>query len=287
MKTGRAAWAASIIVAAAIASGCEFKGDAASEKASATPAAVPAAADDAATAINAAIANTARLADDRAEDDWRRPQVILGFLQVKPGMRVLDVFAGGGYYTELLSYVVGDGAVLAYNNMAYADYETKSIEAHFAGGRLPNVKRINVEAQDLKLVAGELDAAIFVRCYHDTYWGEKDKWAPVDHAKLLKEIFQGIKPGGVVVVQDHIATAGGDPVEVVNKLHRIDPAVVKRDFLAAGFVLDAESEAFRNPADDHSLAVFDPKVRHHTDDMLLRFRKPLPAANENASSSPE
>ena len=265
--------------------GCGFKSD--SGGSADAPSPPPAPTEDAALAITSAIANPARLADDRAQDEWRKPLAVLSFLQVKPGMRVLDVFAGGCYYTELLSYVVADGAVLAYNNKAYAEYAAKDLDAHFANGRLPNVKRIEVEAADLKLVPAELDAAIFIRSYHDVYWHPKEGWAPVDGARLLREVFSGLKPGGVVVVQEHIANPGGDPREVVGNRHRIDPAVLKRDFLAAGFVPDAESDAVRNPADDHSLLVFDPKIRYHTDDMLLRFRKPLPAASENARGSPE
>jgi len=275
------------VAAAALAGGCGSRhGDAPGREAASARA--PAPPDDAATAVKAAIANEARLADDRAQDEWRKPLTVLTFLQVKPGMRVLDVFAGGGYYTELLSYVVGDGAVLAYNNQAYARYAAKDFEAHFAGGRLPNVKRIEAEAGDLKLVPGELDAAMFIRSYHDVYWHPKDgSWAPVDGARLLREVFNGLKPGGVVVVQDHVANPGGEPQEVVGKLHRIDPELLKRDFRAAGFVLDAESAAFRNAADDHSLPVFDSRIRYHTDDVLLRFRKPLPAASDTASGSPE
>ncbi len=290
MRTMHAALPAIAVALSVIAtalSGCEFKSGDSAGQGSSVSAAAPAPPEDAGLAIKAAIENSARLADDRAQDDWRKPAAVLGFLQVKPGMRVLDVFAGGGYYTELLSYVVGDGAVLAYNNSAYAKYASKEITAHFAPGRLPNVKRIDAEAVDLKLVPGELDAAVFIRSYHDVYWHPKEGWAAVDGTGLLKEVFNGLKPGGVVVVQDHIANPGGDPAEVVGNLHRIDPAVLKRDFLAAGFVLDAESDAFRNPADDHSLIVFDPKVQHHTDDMLLRFRKPLPVASDNASGSPE
>jgi len=277
--------AAAMLAAAICLSGCEFKSESGASADVPPPGAVPA--EDAALAIKSAIANPARLADDRAQDAWRKPLAVLSFLQVKPGMRVLDVFAGGGYYTELLSYIVADGAVLAYNNKAYADYAAKELDAHFAGGRLPNVKRIEVEAADLRVVPAELDAAIFIRSYHDVYWHPKEGWAPVDGARLLKEVFSGLKPGGVVVVQDHVANPGGDPREVVGNLHRIDPAVLKRDFLAAGFVLDSESDALRNPADDHSLPVFDPKIRYRTDDMLLRFRKPLPPASESATGSPE
>jgi predicted methyltransferase len=288
LRAAALAAAVSIACVAMLTSACEFKSDAGPSQDTPPPAAAPAAPpEDATLAIKAAIANPARLADDRAQDEWRKPLAVLSFLQVKSGMRVLDVFAGGGYYTELLSYAVADGAVLAYNNKAYADYAAKELDAHFTGGRLPNVKRIEVQAGDLKLVPGELDAAIFIRSYHDVYWHPKEGWSPVDGGRLLKEVFNGLKPGGVVVVQDHVAAPGGDPQDVVGNLHRIDPDVLKRDFLGAGFVLDAESDAFHNPADDHSLLVFDAKIRYHTDDMLLRFRKPLPAASENASGTPE
>jgi predicted methyltransferase len=281
--------AALAVLATAAVGACDFKNDdVAGRDAPPQTAAAPVPTEDAALAIKSAIGSGARLADDRAQDEWRRPLAVLTFLQVKPGMRVLDVFAGGAYYTELLSYVVGDGAVLAYNNKAYAQYAAKDLDAHFAGGRLPNVKRIEVEAGDLKLVPGELDAAIFIRSYHDVYWFPKDgSWPPVDGARLLKEVFNALKPGAAVVVQDHVANPGGDPRDVVGKLHRIDPEVLKRDFRAAGFVLDAESDALRNAADDHTLPIFDPKIQHHTDDMLLRFRKPLPAASDKASGSPE
>jgi predicted methyltransferase len=285
LRAARLVAAVGVLGTAMCLGSCGFKSDSGGSADAPAPAAAPA--EDAALAITSAIANPARLADDRAQDEWRKPLAVLSFLQVKPGMRVLDVFAGGCYYSELLSYVVADGAVLAYNNKAYAEYAAKDLDAHFANGRLPNVKRIEVEAADLKLVPAELDAAIFIRSYHDVYWHPKEGWAPVDGARLLKEVFSGLKPGGVVVVQDHVANSGGDPREVVGNLHRIDPAVLKRDFLAAGFVLDAESDAFRSSADDHSLPVFDPKIRYHTDDMLLRFRKPLPAASESAKGSPE
>ena len=83
-----------------------------------------------------------------------------------------------------------------------------------------------------------------------------------------------MKPGGIVGVVDHVAAAGGDTRQVVDKLHRIDPEVVKADFEAAGFELIGTSDMYRNPADDHSLLVFDPKIRGKTDRMVFKFRKP-------------
>jgi predicted methyltransferase len=83
-----------------------------------------------------------------------------------------------------------------------------------------------------------------------------------------------MKPGGTVAVIDHAANPGGDTRKVVEDLHRIDPAVIRADFERAGFVLDGQSDMLRNPADDHSLLVFDPAIRGKTDRAVLRFKKP-------------
>ena len=93
---------------------------------------------------------------------------------------------------------------------------------------------------------------------------------------LLTRLFQALKAGGVVVVQDHVATPGGDPAVIVDKLHRIDPAVVKRDFEQAGFVFDGSSNVLAHATDDHTKLVFDESIRGQTDQFVYRFRKPMP-----------
>ena len=91
---------------------------------------------------------------------------------------------------------------------------------------------------------------------------------------FLKAVYTSLKPGGIVGVVDHVAAVGGNTRKVVDKLHRIDPEVVKADFKRAGFVLEAESDMYRNASDDHSLLVFDPRIRGKTDRFVLKFRKP-------------
>jgi predicted methyltransferase len=111
--------------------------------------------------------------------------------------------------------------------------------------------------------------------YHDTYWeSAKYNFPRMEPAAFLRTVFQAMKPGGTIAVIDHAANAGGDTRDVVEKLHRIDPAVVRRDFEAAGFVLDGQSNLLANPADDHSKQVFDPSIRGKTDRFVYRFRKP-------------
>ena len=110
--------------------------------------------------------------------------------------------------------------------------------------------------------------------YHDLYWtSEKCHLSQIDPAQTLAMLYAATKPGGIVAVIDHVGP-GGDTRALVDKLHRIDPEVIKADFKRAGFVLEAESALLRNPADDHSLLVFDPAIRGRTDRAAFRFRKP-------------
>jgi predicted methyltransferase len=111
--------------------------------------------------------------------------------------------------------------------------------------------------------------------YHDTYWQSAKYGIPqMDPAAFLKAVYAAMKPGAVIGVIDHIASPNEDTRATVEKFHRIDPAVVKADFERAGFKLVGTSDILRNPADDHTLLVFDPKVRGHTDRFVFKFRKP-------------
>jgi predicted methyltransferase len=185
-------------------------------------------------AIATAIADPLRPATDREQDATRKPAEILGFLDVAPGMRVLDAFSAGGYYTELLARIVGsEGEVIAYNNPPYAKFAEKGIAARYAGNRLPNVRQVTSTLEDLELEPASLDAAIFVMSYHDLYWRPADgSWPPTD------------------------------------------PSVVQRDFERAGFEPDGTSDALAHRADDHTINVFNPAIRGKTDQFVFRFRKP-------------
>ena len=106
-------------------------------------------------------------------------------------------------------------------------------------------------------------------------WGRLG-WAGLGYlqADLPERGVFGMKPGAVIGIVDHAANPGGDTREVVEKLHRIDPAVVRADFERAGFVLEGESQLLRNPADDRTTNVFDDKIRGRTDRFVFKFRKP-------------
>ena len=96
----------------------------------------------------------------------------------------------------------------------------------------------------------------------------------MDPDAWLKNLYAAMKPGGIVGVVDHVASPNSDTRATVDKLHRIDPKVVAADFKRAGFKLVGTSDMFRNPADDHSLLVFDPKIRGKTDRAVFKFKKP-------------
>ena len=125
------------------------------------------------------------------------------------------------------------------------------------------------------LGANAYDFMIMNLDYHDVYWESTERKIPrMEPAAWLARLFGAMKPGAVVGIIDHAANPGGDTRAVVEKLHRIDPAVVRADFEQAGFVLEAESPLLRNSADDRTLLVFDDKIRGHTDRFIFKFRKP-------------
>jgi predicted methyltransferase len=237
-------------------------------------AAAPAPTADAA-AIDASIASTERSKEDKDQDAWRRPAEVLTFMELRPGLRTLDYFAAAGYYTELMSRVVGaDGKVIAYNNDEYRKFSQDGPTKRYGSNRLPNVVEVTQPVETVQLDPASLDAVLFMQSYHDLYWRPKDgSWPKTDAAKALAQLVPALKPGAVVVVVDHVANSGGEPTATVTAMHRIDPAILKRDFEAAGLTFDSESPVFANPADDHTKEVFDKSIRHKTDQVMYRFRK--------------
>ncbi len=222
-----------------------------------------------------AVASDTRLEGDTDRDAGRKPAAVLAFLGIKPGDSVLEMFAGGGYYTELLAHVVGDdGHVTAHQNTPLLNFAGDAIKARHADGRLPNVDTLMAENNELALEADQYDAITIILNYHDLYWSsEQYAWEQIDVPVFLAELYKALKPGGTLGIVDH-AAAPGSPSETGSTLHRIDSAVVIADLGEAGFVLDGESDVLRNPDDDQSKNVFDPEIRGKTDRFVLKFVKP-------------
>ena len=233
--------------------------------ATSTPAAAPS------PAIAAAVADPSRPAADRDRDPERKPAEMLGFAGVAPGMVVVDMLPGGGYFTRLFSNVVGpSGKVIAYVPDEMLAKYPKSMNGATAVAAEPSHQNVQVEHNPL-LAPGPDNVADVVwtsQNYHDLH-----NIPGADLVALNKLIYRSLRPGGVYVVLDHSAPAGSG-VATTDTLHRIDEAVVRKEVEAAGFKFDGESKLLANAADPRTAAVFDPSIRGHTDQFILRFRKP-------------
>ncbi len=221
-------------------------------------------------AILAALSDTRRPPADTARDDARHAAETLAFAGARPGARVGELLPAGGYFTRLLAIAVGEqGRVYAVvrPDATVAAWEKSALAV---AAQYPNVTVVRTEFTALSFPE-PLDVVFTAQNYHDfhiTYYGFGD----VD--QINRAAFAALKPGGVYVIIDHSAVAGTPPSADRNSLHRIDQADVRREVAAAGFVLDAESDALRNGGDPRTAGVFDPAIRGHTDQFMLRFRKP-------------
>ena len=223
----------------------------------------------------AAVASETRPEADRPRDAGRNPEAVLEFFGIQPGDIVLEMWAGGGYYTELLAHVVGEsGKVVAHANTPILQFAGEEHTKRHANNRLPNTEILLTENNELALEADTFDAATIVLNYHDLYWSSEEyAWEQIDVPAFLAELYKGIKPGGILGIVDHQAVSGS-PAETGGTLHRIDSAIVIAELEGAGFVFEGESNTLANAEDDHTRSVFDPEIRGKTDRYVLRFRKP-------------
>jgi predicted methyltransferase len=223
--------------------------------------------------IAAAVADTRRPAADRERDADRKPAETMAFAGIKPGDKVADYAAGGGYFTRLFSDAVGPkGHVYAtvpsplfvYPNIVKGIGEVQAYAVDH-----PNVSVTFASALDAAKYPEKLDLFWIAQNYHDL----KDPFmGPVDMAAFNRTVYAALKPGGLYIVLDHMA-AKGSPPDVTDTLHRIEPSTVRREVEAAGFRFVSESAILANPADPHTKGVFDKSIRGHTDQFIYKFRK--------------
>ncbi|MCT2559186.1 methyltransferase [Tsuneonella sp. YG55] len=235
----------------------------------------PLAREAAADPIAAAVASPDRPEAARALDASRKPVETLRFLGLRPGMAAADLLTGTGYWAEIMGHVVGPkGEVVAYQPAQfYTDDKSKAAWAELVA-RSPAVREARYPFDAFAPPARSLDFALINLSYHDLYWtSEQYKIPRTDPDAYVRALYAAMKPGGVVGVIDHVGH-GSDTRALVDKLHRIDPAVVRADFARAGFRLAGQSDLLANPADDHTVNVFDPSIRGRTDRFLYKFVKP-------------
>jgi predicted methyltransferase len=205
---------------------------------------------------------------DRAADKRRDPLPFLEFAAPRPGMKVLDMGAGGGYSTELMARAV------APNGMAYGQYPpdgfAKAIEAFQARLQTPAMKDAAADVRPfddpVPPDVHDLDLITFLFYYHDT------TYMTVDRAAMDRKMFAGLKPGGYLVLADHSAKAGAD-ISVGKSLHRIDEAIVRQELEAAGFKLVASGDFWRVPGDTRDFS--SQKPPSPVDAFVLKFQKPM------------
>ncbi|HZF22775.1 MAG TPA: hypothetical protein VE030_04825 [Burkholderiales bacterium] len=222
---------------------------------------------------NAVVTAADRSPEDRALDAGRKPVELLAFLGVRPGWRIADLGAGGGYTTELLQRAVGsEGVVYGQNSKKLLDmFLEKPWSARLAKPAMNGVVRLDRDFDDpFPDGLRPLDAVTMVLFYHDTVW------LGVNRAAMNKAVFAALKPGGVFVIVDHSARPG-DGIDVADTFHRIEENVVKSEVQAAGFVLDGQADFLRNKDDTRDWND-SPRAagerRGTSDRFVLRFRKP-------------
>ena len=229
---------------------------------------------DAPAHIAAAVAAPERSDKDRERDQREKPAELMAFAGVRPGMKVADVFGGGGYWTELFYRATGPtGAATLVNNSPYWNFARDDLKMRFAGERLSAITRRTVETCDLKLGRGQFDLIVMFMAYHDIYWvDEAGGWPEIDTDRFLDQLHAALKPGGKLLIVDNAAAAGTGS-SVASTLHRIEEAFAKKDIEGHGFSLEKFWDGYRNPGDDFSKLVFDPAVRGKTDRFTHLYRK--------------
>lgn len=222
--------------------------------------------------IAAAAADPAR-AKQAAQDGARHGPEILAFAGVRAGARVIDLIPGGGYWTRLFSKAVGPaGHVYGIWPAEYVKVDGEETGPYAALTKEPAYANVTVIDQPAAVLAApeKVDLVFTAQNYHDYF----DKFmGPVDAMTLNKAVFAALRPGGTYLVIDHVAAAGSGHRDT-DTLHRIDPASVKAEVIAAGFRFVGASPLLANPADDHTKLVFDKAIRGHTDQFIYKFRKP-------------
>jgi predicted methyltransferase len=229
----------------------------------------------AADIYTAAVQHQGRTADDQKRDALDHPAEILRLAGIEPGMTVGDFMASDGYYSELLSYLVGPkGHVLLINNPSFDRWANNAWEGRIAHNRLPNVEHQTIDLNHMNIADGSLDAMLVVKVYHDLYWvdTQENNWPKVDTPAVLDKLVKTLKPHGILVIVDHSSKPGAGNTEA-GSLHRIEESYALHDFESRGMKLVAKSDALRMPSDPRTQVSYKEPILGKTDRFVLVFRK--------------
>jgi predicted methyltransferase len=221
--------------------------------------------------IASSVASANRPSKDTDRDAARKPGEVLAFAGVKPGEQVLELIPGGGYFTRVLSGAVGpSGHVTEAVPLVGGADMSKASNGVAADPHFSNVSETPLGPDTFTKAVGQYDLVWTSQNYHDLHLSQ----LKLDVVALDRGIFASLKPGGEFFIEDHAAKTGAEVTATADALHRIDEDAVKKEVESVGFVFARESDILHNPADDHTLRVFDPAIRGHTDQFLLVFKKP-------------
>jgi predicted methyltransferase len=230
--------------------------------------------DNNADLVAAAIANPNRTDADRERDARDKPEATLALLNLQPGQSVVDLFAGGGYYSELMAGVVGEqGMVILHNNDGYAKWVEKYIQERYIDNTVPPITVLRSEVADLQLLPATFDVAVMVMSYHDLYYYNPERgFDATDVAGFFAQVRTALKPGGRLLLIDHSAPEGSGKT-LTQEIHRIDEAFAREDVESYGFNLIATSDVLRHPEDPRTAMVFAKDIRGKTDRFVMLFQK--------------
>lgn len=225
-------------------------------------------------AYDAAVAHPGRSAADLKRDALDRPADILRLAGIKGGMRVADVLAGDGYYSELVSYVVGPkGKVFMINNAAFDHWSEGPLQERLKAGRLANVEHQTLDLDHMNIAPGSLDAVLLIKVYHDLYWVDPtNEWPKIDTSGVLDQLARALKPGGVLLLVDHSAKSGSGTTAASN-LHRIDESYTVKDIESRGLKVVAKSDVLRRSDDARDQISYKGPALGKTDRFVLVYRK--------------
>ncbi len=229
----------------------------------------------AADTYDAAVAHAGRSTADVKRDSLDHPADVLRLSGIKPGMRVADVLAGDGYYSELASYVVGPkGKVFMINNAAFDHWSDGPLQARLEADRLRNVEHETLDLNHMNLEPESLDAVFLIKVYHDLYWVDSEGvWPKIDTGGVLDQLARALKPGGVLLLVDHSAKPGTGNT-AASALHRIDESYAIKDFESHGFRVVSKSDLLRRPDDARDQISYKGPMLGKTDRFALVLRKP-------------
>jgi predicted methyltransferase len=205
---------------------------------------------------------------DRAADKRRDPMPFLAFAGVKPGMKVLDMGAGGGYSSELIARAVApNGVVYVQNPADLGDKAKAALAARMATPAMKDAVADTAPFDDaVPPGVKDLDLVTFLFYYHDT------TYMAVDRVQMNAKLYAALKPGGLLVIADHSALPG-QGISVNKTLHRIEEATLQKEVEAAGFKTVAEGNFWRSTEDTHDFPSYKPTVP--VDNFVLKFQKPM------------